>query len=156
MEIKEIYKIFFPKSFSEKYTHIGYSYPSVPSGWKDIVKRTIIDIEKEMWPQKYLPLFVKRLIHYLGTGNSVLMTKYYFFYNIRIRLTKYQLITDIKDKYAGLRIYGYYGDGIEKIINRAVDNCDNTCEGCGSKEDVKITGKHWYENLCKDCRINNK
>ena len=82
MNVKEIYRIFFPKSFSEKYRHIGYSYPGVPSGWENIVKEAVILIEKEMWPQRYLPLFIKRLIHYLATGNSVFIIKYNFFYNI--------------------------------------------------------------------------
>jgi hypothetical protein len=152
MNIKEIYKIFFPKSFSEKYRHVGYSYPSVSSGWKDIVEQAVIRIEKIMWPQKYLPLFVKRLIHYLATGNSVVRIKYYFFHDIRNRLTNNQILTDIKDKYAGLRIYGYYCKDIEKIIDNAVEHCDNTCENCGSKEDVKISGKNWYVNLCINCR----
>lgn len=152
MNIKEIYPIFFPSSFSEKYIHIGYSYPGVPSGWVNIVKEAIILIEKEMWPQWYLPLFIKRLIHYLATGNSVVRIKYYFFYNIRRKLTNNQIITDIKDKYAGLRIYGYYGDSIEKIIEEAEYKCESICESCGSEDQVEIVGTHWISNLCIKCR----
>ena len=152
MNIKEIYLIFFPSSFSEKYRHIGYSYPGVPSGWEDIVKEAVILIEKEMWPQRYLPLFIKRLIHYLATGNSVVRIKYYFFHNIRKKLTNNQLITDIKDKYAGLRIYGYYGDSIEKIIEEAEYKCEYSCESCGSEDKVEIVGTHWISNLCIKCR----
>jgi hypothetical protein len=147
-----IYNIFFPKSFSEKYGHIGYSYLNVPNGWIDIVKEAIIKIEKEMWPQKYLPLFVKRLIHYLATSNNIYRINSEWFNNLRSKLTKNQLITDIKDKYAGLRIYGYFNREIDKIIEDASDRCDNTCESCGSTQDVKIVGKNWIENLCYKCR----
>ena len=52
---------------SEKYKHIGYSYPSVPEGWLKIVEKAIVDIEKEMWP-RWIPMFIKRIIHYLATG----------------------------------------------------------------------------------------
>jgi hypothetical protein len=48
---------------SEKYRHIGYSYPGVPNPWKPIVEKAIVEIEKEMWP-RWIPLFIKRLIHY--------------------------------------------------------------------------------------------
>jgi hypothetical protein len=150
--LKEIYRIFFPKNISEKYRHIGYSYPGVPQGWKTIVEDAIVLIEKEMWPQWYLPLFIKRLIHYLATGNSVVRVKYIFFYKLRSKLTRNQQVMDIKDKYATLRIYGYFNDRIDYIIDSADLLCQNTCEKCSSRDNVEIFGNHWIENLCKTCR----
>lgn len=154
--INNIFLIFFPKSFSDKYRHIGYSYPGVPKGWEINVKNAIISIEKEMWPQWYLPLFIKRLIHYLGTGNSVVGIKYISFYKLRKYLTNNQIIMDIKDKYAGLRIYGYFDESIDNIIENAMSICDNTCEICGSTENTKIIGIYWYQNLCVNCRNNEE
>lgn len=151
-KLKEIWNIFFPNSFSQKYTHIGYSYPGVPSGWVNIVENIIIEIEKLMWPQRYIPFFIKRLIHYFATGNSVVGIKSVFFYKIRRYLTNNQTIMDIKDKYASLRIYGYYGKEIESLIDKAENLCEETCERCGSTEDTKIVGKGWIENLCINCR----
>jgi len=136
---------------SEKYKHIGYSYPSVPDGWKSIVEKAIIDMEKEMWP-RWIPMFIKRKIHYLATGNSVVNVKYRFWYKVRKKLTKGQMVTDIKDKFAGLRIYGYFGDEIEAIIKKAEDECYGTCERCGSQQKVRTVGKGWIYNLCKSCR----
>lgn len=136
---------------SEKYKHIGYSYPSVPDGWKSIVEKAIIDMEKEMWP-RWIPMFIKRKIHYLATGNSVVNIKYRFWYKVRKKLTKGQMVTDIKDKFAGLRIYGYFGDEIEAIIKKAEDECYGTCERCGSQQKVRTVGKGWIYNLCKSCR----
>jgi hypothetical protein len=155
-KLKEIYRIFFPNTISDKYRHIGYSYLNVPYGWKSIVEKAIIDIEKEMWPQKYLPLFIKRLIHYLATGNTVYWVKYQYFHDLRKKLTGNQLITDIKDKFAGLRIYGYHNDKIQSIIDNAEKECENTCEHCGSTEDTQIVGNRWIENLCINCRTNGK
>lgn len=153
--LEDIWKIFFSKTISDKYRHVGYSYAGVPSGWKNIVENTLIKIEKEMWPQWYLPLFIKRLIHYLATGNSVVGIKYKTFYKLRKYLTKGQIVMDIKDKFAGLRIYGYFGDPIDKIIKEAEIKCENTCEHCGSTEDTQVVGTHWVENLCINCREKN-
>lgn len=147
-----IYKIFFPKTISEKYRHIGYSYAGVPNGWKNIVNDLIILIEKEMWPQWYLPLFIKRLIHYLGTGNSVIGVKYKTFYKLRKFLTNDQIVMDIKDKFATLRIYGYFNERIYSIINSAEMLCSNTCESCGSRDNPEIVAGFWYQNLCENCR----
>lgn len=135
----------------EKYRHIGYSYPGVPLGWKPIVEKAIVDIEKAMWVQ-WLPLFVKRWIHYRATGNSVVNVKSEFWYKIRGKLTKSQIISDIKDKFATLRIYGYYGDEIDAIIYTAENECLCTCEKCGSKDDNKMVDYGWIYNLCKKCR----
>ena len=142
---------------SEKYRHIGYSYPGVPKGWVPIVEKTIENIEKEMWP-RWIPLFIKRKIHYLATGNSVVRVKNRFWYKVRKFLTKGQMITDIKDKYATLRIYGYYNDSIDAVIKKAEDQCFGTCERCGSQQKVRTVGKNWVYNLCKSCRYgkNNK
>lgn len=92
---------------SSKYKHIWYSYPGVPPGWVPIVEKTIIEIKKAMWVQ-CLPLFIKRLIHYLATDNSCVRIRSRFWYKIRNKLTKGQIITDIKDKYGTLRIYNIF------------------------------------------------
>ena len=135
----------------EKYSHVGYHYASVPKGWKSIIEKAIQDIEKEMWP-RWIPMFIKRKIHYLATGNSVVMVKNIFWYKVRKKLTKGQMITDIKDKFAGLRIYGYFGPEIEEIVKKAENECYGTCERCGSNQKVRTVGKGWLYNLCKSCR----
>ena len=135
----------------KKYRHIGYSYPGVPNGWKGIVEKAISDIEKEMWP-RWMPIFIKRIIHYLATGDSVARINYRFWNKVRSKLTKNQMVTDIKDKYASLRIYGYFGPEIEEIVKKAENECYRTCERCASKENVRTVGKGWLYNLCKSCR----
>lgn len=143
--------IFKKKEISKKYRHIGYSYPGVPKGWKEIVEKAIIKIEKEMWPS-WIPMFIKRKIHYWATGNSVVRIKSRFWISVRNKLTGGQMITDIKDKYAQLRIYGHIGESIEKIIEEAENECYRTCEKCGSQDKVRTVGKSWVYNLCRKCR----
>lgn len=136
---------------SEKYRHIGYSYPGVPNGWKPIVEKAIIEIEKVMWP-RWIPLFLKRKIHYWATDNTVVKIKNRFWYYVRCKLTKNQIITDIKDKYATLRIYGFYEEKIESIIRKTDKICSETCESCGGKEEVRLSDYGWVHNYCIDCR----
>lgn len=136
--------------FFEKYKHVGYSYPAVPKGWVSIVEKAIVLIEKEMWP-RWMPFFLKRLIHWLATGNSVVFVKYWWAYRLRQRITKGQMITDIKEKYATMRIYGYFDKEIDSIIASAENECSNTCQECGSTNHVQIIQAGWLYNLCESC-----
>jgi len=134
---------------------MGYSYPGVPGPWQPIVEKAIIEMEKEIWPQRWLPRFVKRWIHWLATGGSVVRVKYWWAYRLREKLA-HGSITDIKDKYAGLRIYGSFNDKCYEIIDQAEKECDETCEACGSKDDVIVVDYGWLYNYCKDCREEHK
>lgn len=144
-----INKIFFTTTFSERYSHIGYSHLNIPDGWKSIVERGIVRIEREMWV-RWLPMPLKRLIHYLAYGRSVVYIKSNFWYNVRNFLTRGQIVTDIKDKFASLRIYGYFNDNLDKIVEEIISECDYVCEVCGSKEEVIIWNRGWLKSLCKE------
>lgn len=136
--------------FYKKYRHIGASYPSVPSGWQPIVKRALTDIERVMWP-RWMPMFLKRWIHFLATDNSVVRVKFRWANNLRKKLTGGQMVTDVKEKYATLRIYAYAGKEMDEIITRAENECDATCQECGGNDSVRTVGGRWYENLCVQC-----
>jgi len=138
-------------NFYKKYRHVGYSYPSVPKGWKPIVKNAIVEIEKEMWP-RWIPFFIKKAIHYLATGNSVVQIKYQWAYKLRSKLTDSCMISDIKEKYATLRIYTYGNEKINAIIEMAENLCDTTCMECGSMTDVEVVNSRWVSILCKKCK----
>lgn len=53
----------------------------------------------------------------------------------------------------------YYISGGDKEIDRFISEAENKsftiCEYCGSKDDVKQTGK-WIKTLCWRCRGENK
>ena len=138
--------------FYRKHIHIGYSSASVPGGWVKRVEEALIEIEREMWP-RWMPMFLKRWIHYLATGNSVVRIKYRWAYNLRTKLTGGQIVRDVKDKYAQLRIYASAGEKINDIIDKAVYDCEGICERCSGTENVSVVGRGWYENLCENCYV---
>jgi len=61
-------------------------------------------------------------------------------------------VVQVKEKFGGLR---FYIDGGNEEINDLIQNAEaesfQTCEECGSKEDVSTSGD-WRLTLCKKCR----
>lgn len=151
IRLRAIWNCFFPKTFSDKYHHLGYSHPSVPEPWVKSVEECLIKLEKLMWPKRWMPMWSKRLIHYLYTDNSVVRVMYPFFGKIKERVSVGG-IAQIKDKYATLRIYISGTEEMYDIVRECEDLCASICESCGSTEDVKIVGGRWVSNLCKSCR----
>lgn len=68
-------------------------------------------------------------------------------------------IDQIKEKFAGLRIYcSYYNvskeccDKLEHMIHEAEKESYNICERCGTREQVGLVkGVGWYYTFCFDC-----
>jgi hypothetical protein len=59
----------------------------------------------------------------------------------------------MKEKFGGLR---FYTDGhdqvVEGMINMAQYICDNTCQQCGSEQDLGVTSG-WVSIMCRTCVI---
>ena len=142
--------------FYKKYRHVGYALPSVPDGWKGIVRKAIIDIEKEMWPE-FMPVFLKHLIHYLATGNSAVHVKFWWANKLRDKITGRSIISDIKTKYGTLRINVYGKKEIHDIVAAVTKECAATCEKCEGTSRVKLVGNTgWIYNLCIICAAFNR
>lgn len=61
-------------------------------------------------------------------------------------------IFQIKEKFGELRVYlNFYNEEVQKLINTAEDEASNTCELCGSKEDVGLAYEGWLTTECHDC-----
>lgn len=61
-------------------------------------------------------------------------------------------VQQVKEKFGGLRYYtSSYDDAIQELINDAEKEADETCERCGSKENVKTRGKGWIVTWCDKC-----
>lgn len=59
----------------------------------------------------------------------------------------------MKEKFGGLRFYtNGHDDNIEGMITMAEYLCDNTCQDCGSEQDLGQT-KGWISVLCRNCVI---
>lgn len=63
----------------------------------------------------------------------------------------------VKEKFAGLRFYYSGGDdSIEGMVDMAEHICWDTCQNCGSNENVERVGEGWLTTLCDSylCREN--
>lgn len=69
-----------------------------------------------------------------------------------IKIDKEIEITQIKEKYGGLRFYIYGGNKeIHNLIDKAEAESYKICENCGVKENVTTEGG-WLLTLCKKCK----
>lgn len=61
--------------------------------------------------------------------------------------------TQMKEKYAGLRFYTNGNDDIvEGMIMMAEYICDNTCQFCGSENNVSKNIEGWMYRQCETCK----
>lgn len=57
----------------------------------------------------------------------------------------------VKEKFGGLRFYIEGGDDkVNQFIYEAEELSYNTCEHCGSTDNVKLTKNGWITALCKE------
>lgn len=62
----------------------------------------------------------------------------------------------MKEKFGGLRFYESGGDSyVQGMIMMAEHLADNTCEECGSREEVGSTNKGWITTICRNCVTEN-
>ena len=64
-------------------------------------------------------------------------------------------IEQIKTKFGELRCYTSYNNNkIDEIINKYEDICANTCEYCGSNDNVTTFANknRWIVTLCSKCK----
>ena len=136
------------------YRYMGYTHLSIPDGWVPIVKQMLRDIDREIRPW-YVPRFILNWMYWLASGNSVIRIRSRFFYNFKKRFAAFRkcFITDIKDKYGGLRVYGMFSDEVEDIVNSAIQKCDITCEKCGSSDKVESIDLGWIYTFCNSCKL---
>jgi hypothetical protein len=138
--------------FKRKYSYLGYTYPNVPQPWVPIVNRLLKSMDEIVRP-KWIPAIILNVINAFATGGSVVMVKNRFWNNVLSKITKGIRIFDIKDKYATLRVYGSFSDEIYALIDKAEKECENTCEKCGSQDNVFEYGHGWIYNVCEKCRV---
>jgi hypothetical protein len=61
----------------------------------------------------------------------------------------------MKEKFGGLRFYtNGHDEVVEGMIKMAEHLCDNTCDQCGTEEDLGMTSG-WISVLCRNCVIAN-
>jgi hypothetical protein len=121
----------YPKIFKDYEGNPGrVNWYGVPKGWLDIVDELCGAM------QNYIDSYTR----YTKEGP-----------------TKPEQVTCIqmKEKFGGLRFYtNGHNDFIEGMIMMAEYKCSNTCQDCGSKEDIGMTSG-WISVFCRSCAIAN-
>ncbi len=68
----------------------------------------------------------------------------------REKMDDYRIV-QVKEKFAGLRIYSnYYTDELDNVIDKMEEEVSHICEKCGSTNGHLIT-RGWMSILCPDC-----
>jgi hypothetical protein len=73
-------------------------------------------------------------------------------------------VMQVKEKFGSLRYYTLYSSELDVfdrhhvslLIRAAEDECDKTCEFCGSNDNVIKGGRYWIKTLCGKCREDYK
>jgi hypothetical protein len=127
--MKKIIKIIF--GIDDKYSYLGYTLNPYLENTKEyeVIQNFLKYVDKKMRPI-WCPKFLLRLFYYLGNDNSVVRVKNKFFSNLRNKIMKGFLLTDIKTKWNDhdIRIYGYFNDEIEEEIDKVEERIWNLCE----------------------------
>jgi hypothetical protein len=108
----------------------GINWHGVPEGWLPIIDKLCGSIQN----------YIDHHVSYTKDGQ---------YRPAQVRCSQ------MKEKFGGLR---FYTDGhdevIEGMIKMAEHLCDNTCQDCGSEEDLGMT-TGWISVLCRNCVIAN-
>jgi hypothetical protein len=119
IKLKDMYKVFFPTTFSEKYRYLGVVPYNEGSELFNAILPLVLTMDYYAKP-KWCPRWFLRLIHLLGNDNSIVRVRSWFFHNLHRRLTGGILMLDYKLKWSDydLRISIR---GNELLVNLADD-----------------------------------
>lgn len=133
-----------------KYRYLGATAPEVPEVWKPIVLKMIEDIDRVVKPE-FVPRWFLNFLYDKSRNKQGLITRSYLD-KILNNLINNIRITQIKQKFATLRVYGIFNNDVDIIVKATEATCANTCEFCGRNGTTNVMVKSWVRNLCSDCK----
>lgn len=112
-----------------RYKYIGIYWNIFSEGSENhkLLEEFIKYMAKQVRP-KLCPWFIMNLLHLFGNDNSICRVRNFKVYNLKMKLAKGIMITDIKTKYGTLRIYGYFTKEINDKIKELTDKINPTLE----------------------------
>lgn len=121
----------FIECFNRKYKfrYLGYVYIPFDEDSEPymLVENFIKELDKKVKPW-WCPRWFLNLLHLYGNDNSIVRVRNWFLHRLLKKIIGYYLITDIKTKFGGLRVYGYWDDETEKRVDRLCDEVDKYIE----------------------------
>lgn len=135
-----------------KYRYLGEVSAAIPEPWKPIVLQMLVDIDKIIRPW-YMPRSIlnKRQESRRKRNKERRMANLSLEKQTEI-LNEDIYITQIKEKFASLRVSGTFTPEIKAIVLQTMEDCANTCEFCGAPDPSIISIKGWVRNLCIECK----
>lgn len=121
-----------------KYRYLGAVIPEVPLPWESHILDMLQRLDK-LTRHYLMPLFLLNFIcRYFPSLFKKLVTDIH--------------ITQIKQKFGALRIYGTFSKEAQSIVSRTEALCNDTCEFCGNSHTTHVMIKSWVRNLCTTCK----
>lgn len=108
IEFKDILNCFSNKR-EHKYKYLGITWNLFKEGTEgyELIEEFIQYVDNISKP-KWCPRFILRILHLYGNDNSIIRCRSQKLSRISRKLLKGIMITDIKEKWGTLRIYGYF------------------------------------------------
>lgn len=170
IRLKDVWAVFFPKDFGEKYRYLGTSVWREDSKYYKVLFPLVLALDYEAKP-KWCPRWFLRFLHLFGSDNSVVRVRNRRLHNLEKKLTKSIMFVDWKTKWSDhdLRIsiyapehlqdlandieYGFYSRGIQEELVEKIKAIDpNTSIIWGNIERLEKQ----LEELEKTFNINEK
>jgi len=132
---------------------------SCDDGWYDIIDRLSAKLEEENNKiTKYKNGRIVKIFKFLYDMLEYLKINNILYRHWRIKLNRlaypeHIIAEQVKQKFGSLRFYiNIWDDKLHKWINEAEEESINTCEACGSKDQVEMT-KGWIRAQCRKCKL---
>jgi hypothetical protein len=118
VRFKDVWAVFFPKNFGEKYRYLGTSVWNEDSEYYKALFPLVLALDYEAKP-KWCPRWFLRFLHLFGSDNSIVRVRNRRLHNLEKKLTKGIMLVDWKTKWSDydLRISVYAPEHINNLSN---------------------------------------
>ena len=116
--LKDVWAVFFPKDFGEKYRYLGTSVWREDSKYYKALFPLVLALDYEAKP-KWCPRWFLRFLHLFGSDNSIVRVRNRRLHNLERKLTKGIMFVDWKTKWSDydLRISVYAPSHLQDLAN---------------------------------------
>ena len=122
IRFKDVWAVFFPKDFGEKYRYLGTSVWREDSEYYKALFPLVLALDYEAKP-KWCPRWFLRFLHLFGSDNSIVRVRNRRLHNLERKLTKGIAFIDWKTKWSSydLRISIHAPEHLQELAS-AIEN----------------------------------
>jgi hypothetical protein len=118
IKFKDVWAVFFPKNFGEKYRYLGTSVWREDSEYYKALFPLVLALDHEAKP-KWCPRWFLRFLHLFGSDNSIVRVRNRRLHNLSNKLTKGIMFVDWKTKWSSydLRISIWAPEHLQELAS---------------------------------------